>query len=206
MNVDKLKEAESNFLSHYPGGFEHPDMVAIGKKHRMEQMTVFAREAFGEAAFDDPATVAEDMIKIMTRSSMVSVFEKPRFRDSVRAMADADRAALTDALKDLLHHDEQRGFDAMVSLLAPAGIAKWPVVTVFGCYYRPDRDLLFKPTTVKKVVDYFELQTPPYRSLPYYAFFAAYREAINQMKKYVAPSLSPSNAAFSGFLMMTVGN
>lgn len=37
MNLEKLKEAESAFLHKYPGGFEHPDMLAMGKKHGMNK-------------------------------------------------------------------------------------------------------------------------------------------------------------------------
>lgn len=37
MNMQRLKAAEEAFLLHYPGGFEHPEMVKIGKKHQMPQ-------------------------------------------------------------------------------------------------------------------------------------------------------------------------
>ena len=32
MNLERLKRAEEFFLTRYPGGFSHPEMVAIGKK------------------------------------------------------------------------------------------------------------------------------------------------------------------------------
>ena len=37
MNVKKLKQAEKAFFKQYPGGFTHPEMVALGKKHKMEK-------------------------------------------------------------------------------------------------------------------------------------------------------------------------
>ena len=38
MNINALKAAEKSFLNKYPGGFRHPDLVEIGKKHKMEQL------------------------------------------------------------------------------------------------------------------------------------------------------------------------
>ena len=43
MNKQKLKTAEARFMQRYPGGFSHPDMQAIAKKHRGPQMFALAQ-------------------------------------------------------------------------------------------------------------------------------------------------------------------
>lgn len=203
MNQDKLKQAEHRFLSYYPDGFETPELAGLIKKHCMPQMVAFAQDVLSPQALDREDAL-ENIIKTVTKSSMVSVFEKPKFRDTVHSMSSHEKENLISAIKTLLHGDEKKGFETLVSALAPYQLAKWTLVTVFGCYYKPQSDLLFKPTTVKKVIDFFELEGLVYQSRPTYAFFVGYRKAINDMKKIVDHRLSDTNAAFSGFLMMAV--
>lgn len=204
MNVQKLKEAEERFLEAYPNGFMHPEMQALGKKHKMEQMVAMAREYFAKNGFSDPLTVARSMVDIVSRSSMVSLFEKPKFRDAVAAMDNNQLQTLAHGLKDFLHGNQQEGFDALVSALTPFKLAKWTLVTVVPNYYRPDEEVFIKPTTAKGVIQHFELQGLEYKPRPTWEFYAAYREAILKMKSLVDSSLTPSNAAFGGFLMMSL--
>ena len=77
----KLKAAEADFLRRFPGGFADPEMQAIGKKHAMGKMVTMAEELFSKKALKDIDASAENMIKMVSRSSMVSMFEKPKFRD-----------------------------------------------------------------------------------------------------------------------------
>ena len=204
MNLKKLKLAEESFFKLYPEGFNSPEMVAIGKKHKMDKCTEFAKDAFELKHFKNIELTAENMIKMVTKSSMVSLFEKPKFRDSVRSMTLEEKTRMVLGLKELLHGDEEAGFELLLSTFIPYKQAKWTLMTVFSCYYRPNTDLLFKPTTVKNVISYFELEDLVYKPRPSYGFFIKYRNEINMMKNRVHPSLSPSNAAFSGFLMMTM--
>ncbi len=203
MNLQKLKTAEKQFLKAYPGGFKHPVMQALGEKHMMGRTVEMAQEYFARKNFGDARAVAQNMVKIVTKSSMVSLFEKPRFRDEVAAMTPAQVAALAEGLKGLLHGNQQRGFEKLVSVLKPMKLAKWTLLTVVPNYYRPHDEVFIKPTTAKGVVEYFELKGLTYSAQPTWAFYAAYRDAILEMKSKVDPSLAPSNAAFSGFLMMT---
>ena len=204
MNTQKLKEAEKAFLEIYPLGFDSPEMVEIIKKHRMDKLVKFAHESFAPDALEHVQETADNMIKLVSRSSMVSVFEKPKFRDAVLAMAREEKEFLAESLAMLLHGDEAQGFHQMLDILTKYNLAKWTLITVFSCYYYPETDLLFKPTTVKNVVKHFELEDLLYKPRPSYDFFVEYRAAIADMKAQVNKSLSPSNAAFSGFLMMAM--
>jgi len=203
MNLKKLKAAEGQFLKAYPGGFQHPVMRALGEKHMMGKMVAAAQERFAKKNFSDPKAIAGSMVKTVTGSSMVSLFEKPRFRDEVAAMSETLIRELADGLKALLHGKQQQGFERLVSVLKPVKLAKWTLLTVVPNYYRPDDEVFVKPTTAKGVIEYFEIHGLNYSAQPSWDFYAGYRDVILDMKSRVDASLAPSNAAFCGFLMMT---
>lgn len=204
MNIDKLKKAEMDFMTRYPGGFENPEMIEMGKKHKMQKLIDFAHKEFDTDALQDVETSAENMIKMVQRSSMVSVFEKPKFKDAVKSMTLDDKEHLVDSLRNLLHGDEAAGFHKMLNILTRYNLAKWTLITVFRCYYYPETDFLFKPTTVKNIIKYFDIEDLVYKSRPSYDFFCRYRDVINSMKNSVHESLSVNGAAFNGFLMMSM--
>ena len=203
MNKQKLKIAEARFMQRYPGGFSHPDMQAIGKKHRVTQMIALAQEEFAKSKFKNPETVAEAMVKMVSRSSLISLFEKPRFRDSVRIMSHSEKDLLTTGLEEFLHGKQEAGFELMTEALAQWKLAKWSLLTVIPNYYRPEHEVMVKPTTAKGVIDYFELKGLTYSPRPNWDFYQKFRDEIENMKASVDPLLSPSNAAFLGFLMMS---
>lgn len=204
MNIEKLKQAEAAFLDRYPGGFENPEMVAIAKKHKMDQMVAFTQESFQKENFRMPDLIVDRMVKVASRSSMVSVFEKPKFRDYALALAPDKKRQLSDGLFAVFYGNEQQGFEEMVEVLVDGKLAKWTLMTVCQAYFRPDFEVFIKPTTAKGVIQTFELENLQYKPKPSWAFYDQYRKAINQMKSLVDPALSPSNAAFSGFLMMSM--
>ena len=76
-------------------------------------------------------------------------------------------------------------------------------MTICLYHYRPEKDVFVKPTTTKNVIRQFELEDLEYRPRPSFSFYTRYRDAIHDMKAAVDPRLSPNNAAFTGFLMMT---
>jgi len=205
MNLSKLKQAEAVFLHRYPGGFDNPEIIATRvKKHKPDQMMALAQESFAKGNFKLPDLIVGNMIKVISRSSIISVFEKPRFRDFAAALSPQDREFLSSGLKVLLHGDEQTGFEMVLDLLKSGKLAKWSLMTVCQTYFHPQRDVFIKPTTVKGVIDYFELENLHYKPTPTWAFYEAYRAAFLEMKSKVDKSLSPTNPAFSGFLWMTV--
>lgn len=201
MNYENLKMAEADFLKRYPGGFDHPEMVEVGKKHKKDQMVRLARECFARENFKNSDEILSSMVRVVTQSSMVSVFEKPRFRDMVKSLSPKEKDVIAKGLKDLLHGNEKRGFEAILAELINRKMAKWTLMTVIQNYYRPDTEVFIKPTTTKNIINNLELDLI-YKPTPNWEFYEAYRDIINTMKKKVAKSLSPSNAAFCGFLMM----
>jgi len=203
MNLRKLREAEGLFLERYPGGFDSDELKAVARKHNVGRLAEFAGEALAPDRFRQRARVLEDIVRIVARSSMVSMFEKPKFRDYVNGLSRDDRAFLADGFEQLLHGDQAEGFEQVVDVLREGRLAKWSLLTVCPFYYRPQTEVFVKPTTTKNVIRQFELEGLVYRPQPTWAFYAAYRDAIETMKARVSPRLSPNNAAFTGFLMMT---
>jgi hypothetical protein len=204
MNSIKLKEAEARFLMRYPGGFSNPLIQEIAKKHKIEKMNKLAKESFAIEQFESPDKIVDSMCKIVSQSSMVSIFEKPKFRDMVKAMNDMEKDHLSHGLKEFLHGKQEFGFKLMVDLLKEYKLAKWPLITVCPNYYKRGIEVFIKPTTVKGVIEYFELEGLKYSPNPTYEFYNSYREQINQMKKEVNASIQIDNAAFCSFLMMSL--
>jgi hypothetical protein len=110
---------------------------------------------------------------------------------------------LTRGLEDLLHGKEQIGFETILETLKSGKVAKWSLMTICQTYFHPRQDVLVKPNTVKGIIEYFELKNLQYKPTPTWAFYEAYRSVIHEMKSKVDQSLSPSNAAFSWFLLLS---
>ena len=194
-------------MSRYPGGFADPEMVKIGKRHPMAKMTAMVHDCFSARARKNIGQYAEDMAKVVGRSSMVSMFEKPKFRDFVKRLAPGEQSFLVQAMHDLLHTDNQQGgFEALVELLKTEKLAKWSLISIIPAYYAPTTEVFVKPTTAKNIIQYFDVEGLVYKPTPSWEFYTAYRDLINHAKTQVDSSLSPSNAAFSGFLMMAMSS
>jgi len=134
MNLAKLKWAEELFLRTYPGGFSHPEMQAIAKKHKMDRMISLSHEMFAKKNFRDPPEIIESMIKVVSRSSMVSIFEKPKFRDFARALEPKHKNALASGLKDQLHGDTEKGFNKVLNIMQIGKMAKWSLISICPVY------------------------------------------------------------------------
>lgn len=200
----KLKSLEDKFLSRYPAGFISPELLVIAKKHKIEKMVEFSQEVFAKKEFLEPMLIVENMVKVVSRSSMISLFEKPKFRDFILDLNPRDKMALSDGLKKLLHGKEEKGFDTLVEVLDYGKLAKWSLVTIFAAYYKPDYDVFVKPTTTKGILAALNIDEIQYKAKPSWEFYQRYREIINEMKSHVDTTLAPSNSAFTGFLMMSI--
>ena len=205
MNLEKLKQAQTVFLNRFPGGFDNPELKAMrDRKHKPDQMIALAQASFSSEKFRQPLLIAQNMERLILRSSIVSVFEKMSFRDFASRLGAQEREFLGSGLEQLLYGEEQTGFEMILDLLKSEKLAKWTLMTVCQTYFHPQRDVFIKPTTVKGVISYFELDHLRYRPTPSWAFYEGYRSAFVDMKSQVDSSLAPTNPAFSGFLWMVI--
>jgi len=204
MRRDLLITAEKEFLMMYPGGFQNEEMQVQVKKHKIDKMHELAVDSFSKKAFDDRETVFESFVKVIKSSSVVSVFEKVKFRDFAAAMTENQKTRLTEGLYQRLHGDHAAGFRLMRDVLAEEKLAKWPILTVVPYYFDTTNEVFMKPTTVKNVIKVFELEGVVYNPKPTFEIYQAYKREFLKMKGLVDPSLAPENGAFSGFLMIMV--
>ncbi|CAA0095831.1 Uncharacterised protein [Halioglobus japonicus] len=204
MNLVKLKEAEAAFLARYPDGFADPAIAPIMKKHNVGKLSEFARANLRKADFNRPEHIAETLVRIVSRSSMVSMFEKPKFRDFVRALNSHEKEYLAFAFEKRLHGRNKRaGFEETLGIMAQHKIAKWPIVSAVPFYYAPSKEAFVKPTTAKRIIAYLEVEDMQYKPGPSWEFYRAYVRLLDQVKKEVHPSIATNYAALSGFLMST---
>ena len=87
MNIERVKRAEAEFLSRYPKGFADPGLEAVRKKHRVDALADFAGTRLKRGELNKPAQMVDTLTRIVGRSSMVSMFEKPKFRDFARGLS-----------------------------------------------------------------------------------------------------------------------
>lgn len=204
MNYIKLKEAEAGFLQRYPDGFADPAMESIKKKHNVDKLTEFAQQNLTRANFNRPEFIAETVLKIVSRSSMVSRFEKPKFKDFITSLNSHEKQALADAFEKRLYgRKKQQGFEEILGMLSHHKLAKWAVISVVPFYFAPTKEAFVKPTTAKGILSYLEIEDLVYKPTPTWAFYKGYLKLLGEIKKEVASSISPNNAALTGFLMVS---
>jgi hypothetical protein len=202
MNLQKLKQAEARFLAQYPEGFADPGLEPVRKKHNVAKLTEFAQANLARQDFNRPEHVAETLVKIISRSSMVSMFEKPRFRDFVRSLNSHEKEHLAFAVEKRLHGRAKRsGFEEILGMLSHYKLAKWSLVSAVPYYFSPNREAFVKPTTAKGIIAFLEVDGLHYKPTPSWAFYTAYRKVLDDVRKEVNPSLTDNYAALSGFLM-----
>lgn len=207
LNKNELKRLAGDFLMQYPQGFMSPEMIEIGKKHNVEKMTLMAQDMFKRRACANIHVTGDNMIKVVSRSSMISMFEKPKFKAFINNLSENDKAYLVNSLSQFLHaKNQKKGFESLVDILQTEKLAKWSLLTIIPAYFSPQIEVFIKPTTTKRVLKHFAMSSPVYHSTPTWDFYEQYRYLMNTAKKEVDASLSPSNPAFSGFLMMSVNS
>lgn len=204
MNIEKLKQLEDEFLRRYPLGFDDPELMAVARKHKVEEMKNFVYFHFSKENFDDPTAISNAFTKLIGKSSLVSTFEKVKYKNSVKLFHHEEIETLSNSLWEILYGDQRLGFNQIVLLLATFDLAKWPILTVLGLYFNGDYEVLVKPTTVKGVLNYLEVTDIKYTSKPNYDFYVQYRTLINDLKVLTGKSIATDNGAYCGFLMITI--
>lgn len=204
MNLEKLKQAEEEFFDRYPEGFENPDLIRIRSKHNLNNMFELAQDSFTRRNFRFPELIVENIVKVISRSSLIARFEKPRFRDFAYSLPLPGKNALVKGLYELLHVSEKLGFNRLLEILHGGNMAKWSLITICQAYYHPTTGVFVKPSTTKRIIEHFELDDLYYQPAPTWEFYEDYRATLSEMKSLVDPSLSPYNIAFTGFLMLSI--
>ncbi|WP_331775063.1 hypothetical protein [Sulfurospirillum sp. 1612] len=204
MNIEKLKNTQAYFFELYPKGFEDIGLQPVMKRHNTAKVEAHVRTLFAPDQFANPELICENFTKIVSRSSLVSLFEKPKVRDMIKGMGHEQKDMLSIGLYELIHGDKRAGFESMVDVLLIHRLAKWSIITLIPYYYARNKNFFIKPTTTKNIIKFFELEGLVYKPRPSYDFYVAYTKTLKKMQALVHKSLSFENAAFTGFLMMAM--
>lgn len=205
MNIQKLKLAEAHFLAQYPEGFSDPGLAHIRKKHNIDKLTEFSRANLTPNDFYRPEHIAESLVKIISRSSMVSMFEKPRFRDFIRSLNSQEKEYLAFAMQKRLYgRNKKQGFEELLGMLSQYKLAKWSLMSAVPFYFAPKKEAFVKPTTARRIIAYLEIDNLLYKPGPSWEFYRGFRQVLDDVKRDVHPSLCTNYAALSGFLMATM--
>ncbi|WP_310439760.1 hypothetical protein [Sulfuricurvum sp.] len=204
MNFKKLTEAEASFFTFYPKGFEDEALLSIIKRHKTAKIGESVRELFAPEKFSCTEEIGESFAKIVSKSSLISLFEKPKVRDMVKAMSMEQQDMFAIGLYELLHADKEKGFNILVDVLSIYKLAKWSIVTLIPYYYARDKEFFIKPTTTKDIIKFFEISGLEYKPKPTYEFYMRYTQILQEMKSHVSPLIGADNAGFTGFLMMAM--
>ncbi len=205
MRIDKLFELQGDFFARYPDGFDDEAIMKIRKKHNLDKLAAQAQEAFAETKFGLPESIIQHMILTVSRSSMVFMFDRLRFRDGVGALSPIERERLVEALFDRLHGNKERGFDQMLDQLIKLKLGSWSMISAIPYYYDMQENWFIKPSVTKSVLKYFEMDKElVYKPRPSFEFYRDYSDFLTNLRDEADPKLSPSNGAFTGFLMMTI--
>jgi hypothetical protein len=203
MNLQKLKDAEVYFYELYPKGFDDEGLSQIRKRHNTAKISEQVQEMFAPDNFGQPELICENFAKIVSKSSLISLFEKPKVRDMVKGMSIAQKDMLSIALYELLFGDKKDGFESLVDILVENKLGKWSLVSLIPYYYYREKEFFIKPTTTKNIIKYFEIENLIYKPRPSYEFYTAYKKILQKMKKKVKIN-TKDNAAFTGFLMISM--
>lgn len=205
MRIDKLHDLQGDFFARYAEGFMDPEMIKMGKKHNVDKVVDFTHESFSETQFGKPESIIKSLTQVVSKSSMISMFDKPKLRDALLTLAPKERDALADAVFKLLYSDEQKGFEQILDQLVILKLGRWSLMSVLPFYFDPQNHWFIKPNTTKSILKYFEVDKQMiYKPRPSYAFYQEYSDFLTQLRDESDPRLSPNNAAYTGFLMMTI--
>ncbi len=204
MNLEKLKDIESEFLERYPKSFEDAHFFPTMKKFKPEKLEEFAKEVLKKENFANPNLVVDGFFKTIQKSVMVSLFDKLKLKDTIMSLNSYEKDMLSIEIFELLYGDKKEGFEGLVEFLAQYNLAKWTLLSVVPYSINRQTEYFIKPTTTKNIIKYFKLKNLIYKPKPSFEFYENYTKALEEMKSNVDDSLTFDNAAFTGFLKIGI--
>ena len=204
MNLEKLKDVESEFLEKFPNGFKDEHFFPTMKKFKPEKLEVFAKEALKIENFSNPNLIVEGFFKTIQKSVMVSLFDKLKLKDMIASLNSYEKDMLSIEIYELLYGDKKEGFEGLVDFLAEYSLAKWTLISIVPYSLNRQTEYFIKPTTTKNIIKYFELKDCIYKPKPSFEFYENYTKILVEMKENLDDSLTFDNAAFTAFLKIGI--
>ena len=204
MNIEKLKDLESEFLYRYPKGFRDDHFFPTMKKFKPEKLEEFAKEALKKENFSNPNLVVENFYKTIQKSVMVSLFDKLKLKDALSSLNSYEKDMLSIEIYELLYGDKEQGFEGLVEFLTEYRLAKWTLLSIVPYSINRQDEYFVKPTTTKNIIKYFDRTDLVYKPKPSYGFYKEYKKFLDEMKAKLDPVLYFDNACFTGFFKIAI--
>jgi len=204
VNLEKLKDLESEFLYRYPKGFKDEHFFPTMKKFKPEKLEEFAKEALKKENFSNPSLVIDGFFKIIQKSVMVSLFDKLKLKDALATLNSYEKDMLSIEIYELLYGNKKEGFEGLVEFLEQYKLAKWTLVSIVPYSINRQQEYFIKPTTTKSIIKYLELKDLVYKPKPTFAFYEHYTKALDEMKPKLDRTLRFDNAVYTGFFKIAI--
>ncbi|WP_417327240.1 hypothetical protein [Halarcobacter sp.] len=204
MNIEKLKDLEAEFFEEYPKAFEDERLLKLMKKFNPSKLEELSNQYFHKDNFSQPEIVCENFIKIVSKSVVVSFYDKMKLKDAIKDMGMYQKDMFSIALYDLLHGNEKDGYDSFVEILSEYSLAKWTLVSLVPYYMNRKKEYFIKPTTAKNIINYLELKDLKYKPKPSFEFYKGFKKALDEIKKNVPKNLSEENICLTAFLRVAI--
>jgi len=204
MNIEKLKDLEAEFFEEYPKAFEDERLLKLMKKFNPSKLEELSKQYFHKDNFSQPEIVCENFIKIVSKSVVVSFYDKMKLKDAIKDMGMYQKDMFSIALYDLLHGNKKDGYDSFVEILSEYSLAKWTLVSLVPYYMNRKKEYFIKPTTAKNIINYLELKGLKYKPKPSFEFYKGFKKALDEIKKNVPKNLSEENICLTAFLRLAI--
>jgi len=204
MNLNKLKELESEFLYRYPEGFKDAHFFPTMKKFKPEKLEEFAKDVLKKENFANPNQIVDSFYKVIQKSVMVSLFDKLKLKDALATLNSYEKDMLSIEIYELLYGDTKAGFEGLVEFLAEYKLAKWTLLSIVPYTINRQTQYFIKPTTTKNIIKYFELKDLIYKPKPSFKFYENYTKVLDEMKSNLDETLTFDNAVFTGFFKVAI--
>jgi len=204
MNLNKLKDLESEFLERYPKGFKDEYFFPRMKKFKPEKLEEFAKDVLKKENFSNPNQLVEDFNKVIQKSVMVSLFDKLKLRDAIATLNSYEKDMLSIEIYELLYGNKKEGFEGLVEFLAEHKLAKWTLISIVPYTINRQTEYFIKPTTTKNIIKYFEQSHLIYKPKPSYEFYENYTKFLDELKSNTHETLTFDNAVFTGFFKISL--
>jgi len=204
MNLNKLKELESEFLYRYPEGFKDAHFFPTMKKFKPEKLEEFAKDVLKKENFSNPNQIVDSFYKVIQKSVMVSLFDKLKLKDALATLNSYEKDMLSIEIYELLYGNTKAGFEGLVEFLAEYKLAKWTLLSIVPYTINRQTQYFIKPTTTKNIIKYFELKDLIYKPKPSFGFYENYTKVLDEMKSNLDETLTFDNAVFTGFFKVAI--
>ena len=187
-----VRRARRKFLKFFPGGYHDETYLDWERNYKWE-----AHEAWESLLSDealqrrlnegDFAGIAQDAVRIESRTNLLFSFEKMALRDAVREPAGARLFA--EGLYQWLYGSGDDGvlFEQWVATIASlprrqTRVLTWPLLTVFGFIARPYVHVFLKPNVTRRAAQEYGFEFE-YQSSPNWRTYQSLLSFARQVKR-----------------------